>query len=234
VSAERIWVTEAYLAGPRRLYQVFEDAARDQVDVRLLVPGASDIPLVRNLSRTGYRRLLRAGVRIWEWGGPMLHAKTISLDRRWIRVGSSNLNPSSLVANWELDLFVEDHRLAQELDRRFATDLTTSGEVVTRVRRLLPAFPGLGNPTALVVAGPEVEQSHHPSLRERRHRAFVRATVIGRAARAALLGTAAISLALGAALLVLFPRVAAYASAALFMLVSALLTVQAIRQRRLD
>jgi cardiolipin synthase len=234
VSAERIWVTEAYLAGPRRLYQVFEDAARDDVDVRLLVPGASDIPVVRNLSRTGYKRLLRSGVRIWEWGGPMLHAKTISLDRRWIRVGSSNLNPSSLIANWELDLFVEDHTLAKELDRRFADDLTDSGEVVRRERRLIPAVPGLGKPTALVVAERGEASSHRPSLRERRHRAFVRAAVIGRAARSALLGTAAGSLAAGAVLLILFPRVAAYATAALFVLVSTLLAVQAVRQRRLD
>jgi hypothetical protein len=164
----------------------------------------------------------------------MLHAKTISLDRRWIRVGSSNLNPSSLIANWELDLFVEDHALAKELDRRFAEDLTNSGEVVSRVRRLLPAVPGLGRPTALVVSGHTMERAHRPSLRERRHRALVRAAVIGRAARAALLGTAAGSLAAGAALLLFFPRVAAYATAALFVLVSLLLTIQALRQRRLD
>jgi hypothetical protein len=164
----------------------------------------------------------------------MLHAKTISLDRRWIRVGSSNLNPSSLVANWELDLFVEDHRLAQELDLRFAADLAASGEVVSKARRLLPVLPGLGQPTALVVSGPETGLSHRPSLRERRHRAFVRAAVIGRAARAALLGTAAGSLTVGAVLLWLFPRAAAYASAALFLLIALLLTVQALRQRRLD
>ena len=234
VSAERIWVTEAYLAGPRRLYQALEDAARDAVDVRLLVPGASDIPLVRNLSRTGYRRLLRSGARIWEWGGPMLHAKTISLDRRWIRVGSSNLNPSSLIANWELDLVVEDHDLATALDHRFAEDLADSGEVVQRERRLLPAVPGLGKPTALVVPDPGPERAHRPSLRERRHRAFVRAAVIGRAARAALLATAAGSLAAGAVLLVLFPRVAAWATAAIFALASVGLSIQALRQRRLD
>ena len=69
------------------------------MDVRLLVPGTSDLPLVRNLSRIGYRELLRSGVRIFEWDGPMLHAKTIVADGRWRRVGSSNLNPSSLVGN---------------------------------------------------------------------------------------------------------------------------------------
>ena len=113
VTASRIWVTEAYLSAPQRLYEAFKDAARDGVDVRLLLPGSSDIRAVRNLSRVGYRGLLRAGVRIWEWGGPMLHAKTIVADGRWVRIGSSNLNPSSLLANWEIDLFVYGERLAR-------------------------------------------------------------------------------------------------------------------------
>jgi cardiolipin synthase len=94
-SINRLWITDAYLVAPPRLFQSLRDAARDGVDVRLLVPGSSDLPLIRNLSRIGYRDLLRSGVRIYEWDGPMLHAKTIVADRRWTRVGSSNLNPSS-------------------------------------------------------------------------------------------------------------------------------------------
>ena len=76
-SIERLWITDAYLVAPPRLFQALRDAARDGVDVRLLVPGSSDLPLIRNLSRIGYRDLLRSGVRIYEWDGPMLHAKTI-------------------------------------------------------------------------------------------------------------------------------------------------------------
>jgi cardiolipin synthase len=235
IGAERIWVTEAYLAGPRRLYQAFEDAAADGVDVRLLVPGASDIPIVRNISRTGYRRLLRAGVRIWEWGGPMLHAKTISIDSRWVRVGSSNLNPSSLMANWELDLIVEDRALAKELDLRFSSDLTSSGEVIRKTRRLpLPGARAIGAPSALVVEQRPAETPHRLTMRERRKRAFLRAAVIGRGARSALLGMAATSLTVTALLLVLFPRAASYATAALFLLSALMLGLQAIGGRRRD
>ena len=75
-SVERLWITDAYLVAPPRLFQALRDSARDGVDVRLLVPGSSDLPLIRNLSRIGYRDLLRSGVRIYEWDGPMLHAKT--------------------------------------------------------------------------------------------------------------------------------------------------------------
>ena len=116
-SIERLWITDAYLVAPPRLFQALRDAARDGVDVRMLVPGSSDLPLIRNLSRIGYRELLRSGVRIFEWDGPMLHAKTLVADGRWVRVGSSNLNPSSLLGNYELDVLVEDPSLAEAMER---------------------------------------------------------------------------------------------------------------------
>ena len=132
VSARKIWVTEAYLSAPQRMYQAFKDAARDGADVRLLLPGSSDIRAVRNVSRVGYRGLLRSGVRIWEWNGPMLHAKTIVADGHWVRIGSSNLNPSSLLANWELDVFLHDRDIAAQMEQRFLADLDRSNEVLLR------------------------------------------------------------------------------------------------------
>ena len=68
----------------------------DGVDVRLLVPGGSDLPLVQPLSRAGYRPLLEAGVRIFEWNGTMIHAKTAVADGRWARVGSTQPQPPEL------------------------------------------------------------------------------------------------------------------------------------------
>ena len=93
----------------RRAYtQALRAAARDGVDVRLLVPGASDVPAISPLSRAGYRALLEAGVRVFEWNGTMLHAKTAVADRRWSRVGSTNLNLVSWMSNYELDVAIED------------------------------------------------------------------------------------------------------------------------------
>lgn len=226
IGGDRIWVTEAYLAGPPRLYQVFEDAARDGVDVRLLVPGASDIPLVRNISRTGYKRLLRAGIRIWEWQGPMLHAKTVAIDGRWVRVGSSNLNPSSLVANWEVDLFIESPELARELDRRFVADLARSSEIVSRPRRFVPAVPGFGQATALETALPERRPDgtrHRPGARELRRRALQQAVGLSRAAHAALLGPLLLVLLGWMAILLFFPVAASYVTAGLIALLVAYL-----------
>ena len=235
VGADRIWVTEAYLAGFPRLFQIFQDAATDGVDVRLLVPGASDLPMIRNISRTGYRRLLRSGVRLWEWGGPMLHAKTMSIDSRWVRVGSSNLNPSSLVANWELDVFVESHQLAKELDRRFADDLAHASEVVTRVRRL-PSVPGIGRPTALVATEPAkpIGGPHRPrpGMLERRRRAYLRVASLSHAARTALAGSFGGGLVMFAAVLALFPRTAAYTTAALAGVAGVALLVSTLARKR--
>ena len=79
-------------------------------------PGASDLPVVRLFSRAGYRPLLEAGVRVFEWNGPMLHAKTAVADGRWARVGSSNLNIASWMGNRELDVIVEDEPFARRLE----------------------------------------------------------------------------------------------------------------------
>src|SRR5918995_487352 len=132
-SVERLWITDAYLVAPPRLFQALRDSARDGVDVRLLMPGSSDLPLIRNLSRIGYRDLLRTGVRIYEWDGPMLHAKTIVCDDRWVRIGSSNLNASSLLGNYEVDVLIEDVPFAREMEALFRRDLDQSIEIERRV-----------------------------------------------------------------------------------------------------
>ena len=97
--------------------QALRAAALDGVDVRLLVPGGTDIPILRPLSRAGYRPLLEAGVRVFEWNGPMMHAKTAVADGRWARVGSSNLNMASWMGKYELDAVIEDVAFARLMMR---------------------------------------------------------------------------------------------------------------------
>src|SRR5688500_13298751 len=131
-SVERLWITDAYLVAPPRLFQALRDSARDGVDVRLLVPGSSDLPLIRNLSRIGYRDLLRSGVRIYVWDEPMLHAKTIVCEDGWVRIGSRKLNPASLLGNFELDVLVEEPVVAEALEGQFRRDILRSSEVYRR------------------------------------------------------------------------------------------------------
>jgi cardiolipin synthase len=109
----------------------------DGVDVRLLVPGATDIPVIRAVSRAGYRPLLEAGIRVFEWNGPMLHAKTAVADCHWARVGSTNLNLASWIGNWELDVAVVDDRFGQVMQEVYLDDLRHASEIVLdRPRRV--------------------------------------------------------------------------------------------------
>jgi cardiolipin synthase A/B len=126
---ETLWLSDAYFAGLPSYVQALRAAALDGVDVRLLVPGGTDIPLLRPLSRAGYRPLLEAGVRVFEWNGPMMHAKTAVADGRWARVGSSNLNVASWIGNYELDAVMEDVPFAERMMRQYETDLGNATEV---------------------------------------------------------------------------------------------------------
>jgi cardiolipin synthase len=138
----RLWLTDAYFVATTAYVQALRAAAADGVDVRLLVPGSSDVPGIRALSVSAYRPLLESGVRVFEWNGPMLHAKTAVADGCWARVGSTNLNPSSWLGNWEMDVAVDDEAFARELEEQYERDLARSTEVVLterqRVRQLHP------------------------------------------------------------------------------------------------
>jgi cardiolipin synthase len=133
-----LWLTDAYFAGVPPYVQALRAAALDGVDVRLLVPGASDIPALRPLSQAGFRPLLEAGIRVFEWKGSMLHAKTAVADSRWARVGSSNLNIASWVGNYELDAVVENETFATQMERMYLADLENATEIVLRPRRSRP------------------------------------------------------------------------------------------------
>ncbi len=136
-----LWLTDAYFAGVPPYMQALRAAARDGVDVRLLVPGASDIPVLRPLSQSGYRSLLQAGIRVFEWKGTMLHAKTAVSDCCWARVGSSNLNIASWIGNYEMDAVIEDETFASALEDMYLADLDNATEIVLRPRRKLLEVP---------------------------------------------------------------------------------------------
>jgi phosphatidylserine/phosphatidylglycerophosphate/cardiolipin synthase-like enzyme len=105
-------------------------AARDGVDVRLLLPSTNDHPWVNRFSRRFYRRLLANGARIWEWSGEMMHAKTSVVDGAWTRVGSTDFNPLGVAINYELDAYIEDSAVAHAAERLFLADLEMSKEIL--------------------------------------------------------------------------------------------------------
>jgi cardiolipin synthase A/B len=130
VSAERsIWIASAYFTPSPSEVEALTGAARDGVDVRILVPSRYDHPWIRLVTRHFYRRLLQNGVRIWEWRGEMMHAKTSVVDSRWTRIGSTDYNPLGIAINFELDAVIEDRVLGAQAAEMFLTDLEQSKEI---------------------------------------------------------------------------------------------------------
>jgi cardiolipin synthase len=136
-----LWLADAYFVATTAYVKALAGAARAGVDVRLLVPGVSNERVVQALSRASYRPLLEAGVRVFEWNGPMMHAKTAVADGTWSRVGSSNSNLASWMSNRELDVVVCDAELAARMEAMYEQDLANSTEIVLRSGRVRPAAP---------------------------------------------------------------------------------------------
>ncbi len=137
LARRRLWLTDAYYGGTAAHVQALAAAAREGVDVRLLVPSATDIPVFKPITRATYRPLLEAGVRIFEWNGPMLHAKSAVADGTWARVGSSNANLVSWLGNYELDAIIQDAAFGSLLEDMFLEDLTRATEIVLAGKRLV-------------------------------------------------------------------------------------------------
>ncbi|MBK9132075.1 MAG: cardiolipin synthase B [Gammaproteobacteria bacterium] len=153
LARKRLWLTDAYYAGTTPYVQALRAAAEDGVDVRLLVPNGTDIPLLKPLSRAGYRPLLEAGVRVFEWNGAMLHAKTAVADGNWARVGSTNLNLASWLGNCELDVVVEDEGFGAEMERVYLQDLGNATEIVLDAKRKVRAPGAPHSPHPVMTSG---------------------------------------------------------------------------------
>ena len=137
---ETLWLTDAYFMATTGFVQALTEANRDGVDVRLLVPGSNDVMGAQTLVRSGYRPLLEAGIRIFEWNGSMLHAKTAVCDGQWVRIGSTNLNLTGWLTNWELDLIVEDEGFARRMEAVYLQDLAGATEIVLERGRRIHAI----------------------------------------------------------------------------------------------
>ncbi len=223
VARKRLWLTDAYFVAGAAFTQALRAAAQDGVDVRLLVPGSSDIPPISPLSRSGYRTLLDAGVRVFEWNGTMLHAKTAVADDLWSRVGSTNLNMASWLSNYELDVAIEDREFTLRMAAQYERDLCNATEIVlTRHNRVRRAE---SRTAAAACEGAEVARR---ALSGSAGRAAAGAASVGSALGAALtnrrmlgppesgmlIATAALTLIL-AIVAVLYPRIVAWPIGAL-------------------
>ena len=126
-SAEsQVQITNAYMVPDEQLLKVLQDAARRGVDVKLIVPSHTDFWAVFHAGRAHYAALLKAGVKIYERQGALLHSKTASIDGVWSCVGSTNLDWRSFLHNNEIDAVVLGDEFAGQMQAMFERDLSKS------------------------------------------------------------------------------------------------------------
>jgi cardiolipin synthase A/B len=128
-ASERVWLgTAYYLPGPQMLWAL-RAAKRRGVDVRLLLPGAiNDHPTVYHAGRRYYHRLLRQGIRIFEYQPAFMHAKLYLCDN-YSSIGSCNMDRWGLRWNLEANLESSDQALSKEAESFFTESFEHSEEI---------------------------------------------------------------------------------------------------------
>jgi len=123
-SAQRsVCITNSYFVPDGQIRRVLGRAVARGAEVRVIVPGKSDVFAVPHAARKLYGRLLEAGIQLYEWQGSILHSKTAVIDGRWCTVGTYNLDARSLRFNLEVVAAVEDAAVAGAMEDRFNEDL---------------------------------------------------------------------------------------------------------------
>jgi len=126
----RVWLASAYFVPSRKVRRALRRAATRGVDARLLLPGpVTDHPAVRFAGRRFYARLLRHGVRIFEYRERFMHAKLVLVDD-WCSIGSSNLDRWNLRWNLEANQEICDPAFTARLRQVLRADFTASREIL--------------------------------------------------------------------------------------------------------
>jgi cardiolipin synthase len=135
-----VLIANAYFFPGRRMRQALKAAAASGVRVRLLLQGRVEYRLQHWASQAMYDELLRAGIEIVEYRPSFLHAKVAVIDD-WATVGSSNIDPFSLLLAREANVVVEDAGFAAQLRRRIVAAIEEGGVPVARSRHAVRAWP---------------------------------------------------------------------------------------------
>ncbi len=127
---ESIYITNAYFIPDRKIFRTLVKASRRGVDVRLILPGKSDLPVVQYASRYLYKRYLKNNIRVFEYRENVLHAKTAVIDGVWSTIGSSNIDRRSFKKNREINAIVLDEEFGQKMVKVFYGDTRKSEELL--------------------------------------------------------------------------------------------------------
>jgi cardiolipin synthase A/B len=126
----RIWIANAYFYPPPEMIDALTDAAARGVDVRILVPGESDLPIIERAARAEYKTWLDDGLLVYEYASSVMHAKYAVVDDDWGTVGTFNANPTSVGLANEVNLFFRDRAFIARLAAQYERDLSSSDPVL--------------------------------------------------------------------------------------------------------
>jgi len=143
---KRIWISNAYFVPNDEIIRLLEMQARGGIDVRVLTSGpVHDWKFIRAAQRDTYKRLLKAGVRIFEYQPSMMHSKTALIDDRLSLIGSMNLDPFSLDRSEEGTLVIDDPKTAAEMEATFDRDVSHAKEITVDSIPGLTVFQSVSN-----------------------------------------------------------------------------------------
>jgi cardiolipin synthase len=138
-SAEtEIWLTNAYFVPDPQTIAALKAAVKRGVDVKLILPSSTDSWLVFHAGRAHYSDLLKAGVKLYERRGALLHVKTAVIDGVWSTVGSTNLDWRSFLHNQEVNAVVLGTGFGDKMRAAFMDDLAHSDPIALKVWRQRP------------------------------------------------------------------------------------------------
>lgn len=126
---KQVLLTNAYFVPDPKLLQTLMEAAARGVDVKLILPSQSDSAIVFHAGRSNYAALLKAGVKIYERQGAVLHSKTALIDGVWSCVGSTNLDWRSFLDNDEVNAVILGRDFARKMQAMFTEDLEASTSI---------------------------------------------------------------------------------------------------------
>jgi cardiolipin synthase len=124
-----VCITNSYFVPDGSIQRALARAVARGAEVKIIVPGKSDVTAVWHAARKLYGRLLGAGIQLYEWQGPMLHAKTAVVDGQWCTIGTYNLDSRSFRFNLEVVATIEDAAVARAMEQRFTEDLANTKPV---------------------------------------------------------------------------------------------------------
>lgn len=126
---QQVHLTNAYFVPNPALIDALTGAAARGVDVKLILPSHSDSWIVFHAGRSHYTALLRAGVKIYERRGAVMHSKTAAIDGVWSTIGSTNLDWRSFLHNDEINAVVLGNDFAKQMEAMFTRDLQQSDQI---------------------------------------------------------------------------------------------------------